>query len=73
MAPRTFTIRFDMPDTDTPCYAGDYKGALGFAPTLATARFWTDADVAQSFLVNGYGKVGAWGRVIEVKAGQVVA
>jgi len=70
---RAYAIRFDFPDTDEPLYAGDYGGALGFAPTLVTARLWDDAEVAQRFLKNGYGTIAVHGRVVAVKDGHAVA
>lgn len=69
----TYAIRFDYPESDQPVYAGKHKGALGWAPTLATAIMFDDADAAHRTLENGYGTENRkWGRVVQVKAGQPV-
>lgn len=61
----TFAIQFDFPEGTV--YAGMYKGAAGFAPTLATARLFADADEARRFLDNCYGNATSpWGKVIGV-------
>ena len=65
---KSYAIRFDFPDGGAPFYAGAYKGGLGWAPTLATAFIYDDADTAARVLTNGYGKEARkWGRVIQVK------
>ncbi len=72
-----YTIQFDFPGDTSPCYAGIHKGAAGWAPTLATARFWSDKESAQRWLENGYGATGAYGTVIKAnpvnKANDVTA
>ncbi len=60
-----FTIRFDWPDGAEPSYAGIHKGAMGWAPTLATAKFWDDEESAQRWLDNGFGAAKTYGVVIE--------
>jgi hypothetical protein len=67
-APRSYAVRFDFPEGDS-CYAGMYKGALGWAPTLATTLLYDDEEDAQRVLVNAYGNLARYGRVIVVKAG----
>jgi hypothetical protein len=64
----SYAIRFDVPDADEPIYAGMHKGALGWAPTLATAKLYDDPDHAARELANGYGAMKAYGRVVTVKA-----
>ena len=62
-----FTIQFDFGDGAPPWYAGLFKGALGFAPTLESALIWSERETAERFLENGYGSAGTThGRVIEV-------
>lgn len=68
-----YTIRFTFPDADQPMYAGDHKGAMGWARGLTGALMWDDPDVARRFLQNGYGSAKRWGEVVEVKDGEVVA
>ncbi len=68
----TYAIRFDYPETIEPVYAGWHKGALGWAPTLASAAFFDTADEAARTLKNGYGGTAIYGRVVAVKAGQPV-
>lgn len=66
MSARTFAVRFDFPEATV--YAGLYQGACGFAPSVATAMMFTDANVALATLTNGYGPARAWGRVVPVTA-----
>jgi hypothetical protein len=64
----TYAIRFDDPDGQ-PVYAGlaGQPPAWGFAPSLATAHLFDDADVARRTLENGYTpSVRAWGKVVRV-------
>lgn len=62
---RTYAIQFDFPEGTV--YAGKHQGACGFAPTLATADLFTDAEKARHLLTYGYGQaVREWGRVVEV-------
>lgn len=67
----TFAIRFEFPEGDA-VFAGDFKGAAGFAPSLRTAHLFTEEDQAQTFLTNAYGEAKKYGRVIAVKDGGVV-
>lgn len=61
----TYAIQFDYPEGTV--WAGMHKGALGWAPQLATALLFDDADKAQSTLEHGYGDASrAWGRVVPV-------
>lgn len=69
----TYAIRFDFPDLDEPLYAGLHKGAAGWAPTLASAQFFDNADDAARLLKNAYGASQLYGRVVTVKAGHPVA
>jgi hypothetical protein len=62
----TYAIRFDYPEGTL--YAGLYKGALGWAPQLATALLFEDADRAKATLDNGYGASAKWGKVVPVTA-----
>lgn len=65
----TYAIRFEFPDGGT-FYAGMYKGAFGWAPTLKTALFYDTPDDAMRVLKNAYGTAaGNYGRVIRVKDG----
>lgn len=64
---KSYAIRFDFPEGTV--YAGDYKGACGFAPQVATAILFTDANQARSLLEHGYGEASKeWGRVVVVTA-----
>jgi hypothetical protein len=63
-----YAIRFDFPDSDAPIYAGDYNGAAGFAPTLATALVFADADGAVRFLRFAYSDgLVPYGRVVTLE------
>jgi hypothetical protein len=66
----SYAIRFDYPETpNRPIYAGMHKGALGWAPTLATALLYDDAETATRVLANGYGReTQSFGTIIEVEA-----
>lgn len=70
--PGTYAIRFDFPERDEPLFAGEHKGALGWAPTLQTALLFDDADKAAAHLANGYGAAKIYGRIVSVKAGYPV-
>ena len=61
-----YAIRFRFPDMEGISYAGDYKGTLGFAPSLDTAIIWTERETAERILKNGYGALAAYAEVIEV-------
>lgn len=67
----SYAIRFDFPD-DWPepgqLFAGMYKGAFGWAPTLATALLYDDEETAQRVLANGYGSAAKYGSVVLVDA-----
>jgi hypothetical protein len=63
----TFAIRFDFPEEDAPLFAGMYKDALGWAPTLRTALTYEDPEAAQRVLTNGYGETAVWGRVVQIE------
>ncbi len=55
--------------TAEPIYAGMFKDALGFAPTLETALIYDDHMVAERVLLNGYGSgAAAFGDVIAVQS-----
>jgi len=60
-----FAIRFDFPGAD-PVFAGMYKGAAGFAPTLATAKTWGKREDAVRFLTASYGSSAGYGTVVPV-------
>lgn len=60
----TYAIQFDYPEGT--CWAGLHKGACGWAPSLATALLFDDADKARSLMECGYGNSAEWGRVVEV-------
>ena len=62
----TYAIRFDYPEGSV--YAGMHKGALGWAPTLATALLFDDAEKARRLLTAGYGRSAEWAKVVPVKA-----
>lgn len=62
----TYAIRFDYPEG--PVYAGLYKGGLGWAPTIASALMFDDADKARAMAENGYGASAAWAKVVPVRA-----
>lgn len=63
---QTYAIRFDFPEGKA--FAGEYKGAAGFAPTLHTAWTFNDAEVARRTLANCYGDgTRPWGRVVIVE------
>jgi hypothetical protein len=66
-----YAIRFDYPEGTV--YAGEYKGGLGWAPTLRTALLFPDAEVAGRMLANGYGASVEFGRIVEVKDEEVTA
>jgi hypothetical protein len=61
----TYAIRFDFPEGKA--FAGMYKDAAGFAPTIATAELFNDADLARRWLENSYGDgTRPWGKVVIV-------
>ena len=62
----SYLIRFEFPEGDT-LYAGDHKGALGWAQTPATALRFETAEEARRYLENGYGSAKSYGRVVEHK------
>lgn len=62
----TYAIRFDYPEGTV--YAGLHKGAAGWAPTVATALLFDDADKARAMLTNAYGQSAEWGKVVPVRA-----
>lgn len=67
----TYAIRFEFPE-GPPAFAGDYKGAAGFAPSLRTAILFEDEDAAHRILTNAYGEqTQKYGRVILVRDGGV--
>jgi hypothetical protein len=69
----SYAVRFDFPESDQPLFAGLHKGAFGWAPTLATALIYDDADKAAAALENAYGENSKrFGRVVQVKAGYPV-
>ena len=62
-----YAICFDFAEGIGPVFAGLSDGALGFAPTLATAELFDDEEAAERVLKNGYGKeTSAYGAVVEV-------
>lgn len=68
MAELRHTICFDFPERNgDPLFSGWHKGALGFAPSLATAAKWATEEEAQRHLDNSYGpEVRAYGSVVEI-------
>lgn len=60
----TYAIQFDYPEGTV--WAGMHKGALGWAPQLATALLFDDADRARATMLNGYGSSAEWARVVKV-------
>jgi hypothetical protein len=60
-----YLIRFDFPDAPQPLYGGMYHGALGWAPTTATANEYDDRETAERVLVNGYGASAEYGTVVD--------
>lgn len=62
--PKTYAIQFDYPEGTV--WAGMHKGALGWAPQIATALLFDDADRARATMENGYGPSRDWARVVEV-------
>ena len=64
-----YAIRFvDPDDPGGAFYAGDYNGAMGFAPTLKTALIYDDEETARRALENGYGTLRRYGNVIAIEA-----
>ena len=64
----SYTIAFDFPDVDDPVFAGIAKGALGFAPSLATAVKFTTENAALKTLESGYSDgTRRYGCVVEVE------
>jgi hypothetical protein len=62
-----YAIVFDFAEGIGPVFAGLSDGALGFAPTLATALLYDNEEAAERVLKNGYGKeTSAYGAVVEV-------
>jgi hypothetical protein len=61
-----YAIRFDFPEADEPVYAGPYKGAAGFAPSLLTADLFARREQAEALLANGYGLAREFGRVVDL-------
>lgn len=68
-----YAIKFDFPDSDVSLYAGMHKGALGWAPTLATALLFKTREEAGRNLANGYGASTQYGTIVEVTTNEVVA
>jgi hypothetical protein len=63
-----YAICFDIPETGDAIFAGWYKGALGFATTLATAAYFDTYEEAERTLANGYGEsMKAIGSVVEAE------
>ena len=65
-----YAIRFNYPDGDI-LYAGMFKGALGWAPTLATALFFPSREEAGRTLANGYGNSAEYGTIVAVNTEEV--
>jgi len=65
-----YAVRFDVPGNppEGAFYAGRTPdGALGFAPSLASAEVWATEVIAGNFLANGYGpNMSAVGTVVRV-------
>ena len=63
-----YAIRFDFPELDGPLYAGDSKGAAGFAPSLDSAFIYENREVADRTLTHAYPlSISTNGRVIAVR------
>lgn len=62
----TYAIQFDYPEGT--CWAGLHKGAAGWAPTLATALLFDDAEKARAMMLAGYGASADWAKVVPVAA-----
>lgn len=61
-------IEFRFPG-EAVVYAGDHKGACGFAPSIATARIYATEREALNALTYGYGPaLSQVGYVMPVKA-----
>lgn len=71
--PEVYAIRFDFPDSNDVLYAGMHKGALGWAPTLATALLFQTREEAGRNLANGYGASTQYGTIVEVITNEVPA
>lgn len=77
MSEERYTIEFRFPEGT--CYAGEYQdGArvgLGIAPTLETAKLWSDPLVAGRMAANHYGgeftKAAHVVRVVDGETGEV--
>lgn len=64
----TYAIVFDFPEATL--YAGRFKDAMGWAPTLKTAELFDTAEAANNMRLNGCGTLGAeWGKVVTVARG----
>jgi hypothetical protein len=64
-----YAICFDYPEADDPYFAGEFKGGLGWAPTLATALLFDDEETAERTLENGYTPANqVYATVVEVEA-----
>lgn len=64
-APKTYAIAFRFPEGGV--FAGYYKGALGWAPTLKTALLFDNAEDAQRIIRNGYGAQEQWAYVVPIE------
>ena len=67
---QVYAIKFDYPEGNT-LYAGMFKDALGWAPTLATALFFPSREAAGRTLANGYGPSAAFGTIVAVNTEEV--
>lgn len=65
-----YVIQFEFPGHPEPLFAGDNKGAMGFAPELAGAMFFDDPNVAERYLENGYGASRLHGVVVPIDESQ---
>lgn len=64
----TYAICFDFPEEDDPVFAGfTGSGAMGFTPTLRTARRFSSEAITGQVLRNSYGPaVAKFGVVVEI-------
>lgn len=62
----TYAIEFNFPEGTA--YAGMYKDALGWAPTIASALLYDDEESALRVMENGYGNMRRYARIVAVRA-----
>lgn len=62
-----YAICFDLPDIDDPWFAILMDEGPGLTRNLEHASRFPSEEIAEGWLVNGYGRgINKWGTVVEV-------